>query len=45
MIHMITLIRQHGSIVAHTLLAVLLARASHYQQVYEEVHKAPSSQP
>jgi hypothetical protein len=45
MIHMITLIRQHGNIVAHALLALLLARASHYQQVYEDVHKAPSSQP
>ncbi len=44
MIHLIKLLRQHGSMVAQALLALFLARAGYYQQVYEEVQKIPSSQ-
>lgn len=41
MIHLVTLMQAHYRSVVQAVLAMLLARAAHYQQVYDEVHKAP----
>lgn len=44
MIHLIKLMQTHYHALARVMLAMLLARATHYQQLYDELHKAPASQ-